>query len=114
MEYRLLLDENVEHEVGHRLEHFGHDVVHVDFIPELGKGTTDESIGQYSLETNRLVVTYDDDFVLELDTDAYRAVLYVPEWDMTPVDIANSIHAMAEHYPQSEVVGIERVSTAWL
>lgn len=94
--YRLLLDEHVEHEVDHRLEHFGHDVVHVDFVPEMEKGTTDVSIERYSIETDQFVVTYDD-FVLELDTDAHRAVLYVPEWDMTPIDVAACIHAMAEH-----------------
>jgi len=38
MAYRLLLDENVEHEVHHRLENLGHDVEHVEFAGELGKG----------------------------------------------------------------------------
>ena len=41
MVYRLILDENVEHEVFHRLDNYGHDVEHVDFVPELGKGTAD-------------------------------------------------------------------------
>jgi len=41
MGYRLLLDENVEHEVGHRIEHHGHDVVYVDFVAELKKGSDD-------------------------------------------------------------------------
>ena len=48
MAYRLLLDENVESEVLHRLENYGHDVVHIDFAPELGKGTADSSIAEYS------------------------------------------------------------------
>ena len=39
MVYRLILNENVEHEVFHRLDNYGHDVEHVDFVPELGKGT---------------------------------------------------------------------------
>jgi hypothetical protein len=38
MAYRLILDENVERDVFHRLENYGHDVEHVDFVPELGKG----------------------------------------------------------------------------
>lgn len=38
MGYRLILDENVEHEVFHRLDNYGHDVEHVDFVTELGKG----------------------------------------------------------------------------
>ena len=44
MAYRLILDENVEHEVFHRLENYGHDVEHVDFVPDLGKGTADHPI----------------------------------------------------------------------
>lgn len=47
MAYRLLLDENVEHEVHHRLENYGHDVAHVNFVAELGTGTDDGSIAQY-------------------------------------------------------------------
>ena len=74
MVYRLILDENVEHDVLHRLDNYGHDVEHVDFVPSLGKGTKDHPIAQYSLETDRLIVTYDDDFVLEIDEDDYRAV----------------------------------------
>jgi predicted nuclease with TOPRIM domain len=38
MAYRLILDENVEHEVLHRLENYGHDVEHVDFVLEVGEG----------------------------------------------------------------------------
>jgi hypothetical protein len=39
--YRLLLDENIEHEVLHRLENYGHDVQHIDFVLSLGKGIED-------------------------------------------------------------------------
>jgi predicted nuclease of predicted toxin-antitoxin system len=77
MPYRLVLDENVEHDVYHRLENYGHDVEHVDFVPELGKGANDDPIAQYSLNTDRAIVTYDDDFILDIDQDEYRAVLYV-------------------------------------
>lgn len=37
MAYRLVLDENVEHDVLHRLENYGHDVEHGDSVPSLGK-----------------------------------------------------------------------------
>jgi hypothetical protein len=53
MAYRLVLDENVEHEVCHRPENYGHDVEHVDSIPELGKEADDTSIARYSRETER-------------------------------------------------------------
>lgn len=69
MAYRLLLDENVEYEVFHRLENYGHDVVHVDFVADLGKGTDDLSIAQFSRDTDRIIVTDDDDFVLSVDEE---------------------------------------------
>jgi hypothetical protein len=37
MAYRLVLDENVEHEVRHRLQNYGHDAVHVEEVSDLGK-----------------------------------------------------------------------------
>ena len=37
--YRLLLDENIEHEVLDRLVDAGHDVEHVDTVTYLGKGS---------------------------------------------------------------------------
>lgn len=48
MAYRLILDENVEHEVFHRLENYGHDVEHVDFVTEFEEGTADHPIARYS------------------------------------------------------------------
>ncbi|ELY51682.1 DUF5615 family PIN-like protein [Natronolimnohabitans innermongolicus] len=114
MAYRLLLDENVEQEIGFRLKNYGHDVEHVDFVPELGKGVDDTQIADYSHSTDRLILTYDDDFVLEFDDDDYRAVLYVPDLSMPPADVADIVHEMSVHYPQPQVHGLERVSTEWL
>ena len=114
MSYRLLLDENVEHEMGFRLENYGHDVEHVDFVPELGKGVEDERIADYSRSTDRLILTYDDDFVLEFDEESYRGVLYIPELAMHPADVADIVHQMSKDYPQSQVRGVERISSAWL
>lgn len=49
MTYRLVLDENIEHEVLHRLKNYGHDAEHVDYEPSLGKGIGDTSIAEYPL-----------------------------------------------------------------
>jgi hypothetical protein len=76
MGYRLLLDENVEREVGHRPEHYGHDVVHVDFVSELGKGSDDGSLTSYTRPEDRILLTYDDDFVLSLDESDFRTAFY--------------------------------------
>lgn len=114
MAYRLLLDENVEHEVGHRLQNYGHNSEHVDFVSELGKGTEDQAIGNYTLDEDRVLLTYDDDFVLDVSEEAYRAVLYVPDASL-PVDtVADIVDAVASQYPQDELDGVEYVGPEWL
>lgn len=114
MVYRLILDENVEHEVFHRLDNYGHDVEHVDSVPELGKGTADYSITQYSLDTDRVIVTYDDDFVLEADEDDYRAVLYFSDASLPVEQVADVIHTVSKAYSQEELRGLEYVGDEWL
>jgi len=114
MAYRLLLDENVEHELLHRLENYGHDVEHVDVIPELGKGTADDPIAHYSQETDRVIVTYDDDFVLEVDETEYRGVLYVTDSTLSVAQVADIIHTVSQVYPQSNIHGLEYIGPEWL
>jgi len=114
MAYRLILDENVEHEVFHRLENYGHDVEHVDFVPELGKGTADHPIAQYSFDTDRVIVTYDDDFVLEVNEEMYRAVLYFDDAMLSVEQAADIVHTVSQNYPQSELQGLEYVGEEWL
>lgn len=91
MAYRLLLDENIEHEVFHRLENYGHEAEHVDFVPTLGKGAADTSIGEYSNEEDRAIVTYDDDFVTEVDVDRADAS------DSTPASRPFTLPVFAPH-----------------
>jgi len=114
MVYRLILDENVEHEVCHRLENYGHNVEHIDFVPKLGKGTADHPIAQYSLDTNRVIVTYDDDFVLVVDDGLYRAVLYFDDAVLSAKQVAEIIHTVSQNYPQKELQGLEYVGEEWL
>jgi predicted nuclease of predicted toxin-antitoxin system len=114
MVYRLILDENVEHEVYHRLDNYGHDVQHVDFVPELGKGIGDHPIAQYSLDTNRTIVTYDDDFVLEVDEGTYRAVLYFDDATLSVDQVADIVHVVSQNYPQEELQGVEYLGEEWL
>jgi predicted nuclease of predicted toxin-antitoxin system len=114
MAYDLILDENVEHEVYYRLENYGHNVEHVDFVPELGKGISDHPIAQYSRETDRVIVTYDDDFVLKLTGDDYQGVLYVQDASLSVGTVADLIDNVATHYPQTEITGVEYIGEEWL
>lgn len=104
MTYRLLLDENVEHELVNRLSADGHDVIHVDGVAALGKGTADAEIARYSRETGRLVVTYDDDFVLGLDESAARGVLYVADSTLGGSELASANNRMSAQFPSRRCV----------
>lgn len=97
-----------------RLDNYGHDVEHVDFVSKLGKGVTDDHIAQHSLSEERLIVTYDDDFVLDFEPADYQAVLYLPDLSLSPSIIADAIHAMSTCYDQSAISGVEPVSSEWL
>jgi len=55
---------------------------------------------------DRLLLTYDDDFVLELDNPKYRAVLYVNDATIPSGTIADAVHLMAKQFPQEEVDGV--------
>lgn len=114
MPYRLLLDENLENDISGRLEDDGHDVVHVDSVPDLGKGTDDESIAAYSTETDRLIVTYDDDFVLDYDGSEYRGVIYVADSTLSAREVAEIVHAMSGAIPHEQFQGLEYASESWL
>lgn len=114
MPYRLLLDENVEHEVYHRLENLGHDVEHVELVDRLGQGVTDDAVAQYSLDTGRRILTYDDDFWTALERDQFAGVLYVEDQSIPPTDVADIVHAMARHYPVDELPAVQYAGREWL
>lgn len=112
--YRLLLDEGVEDEVTRRLAAMGHDVEHVASVSRLGKGSTDADVGVYSIETDRFVVTYDDDVVLELEPTDYRAVLYFDDASTSAEQVAAIVDAMSELYPPDEFEGLVGMGRDWL
>lgn len=112
--YRLILDESVEHQVLHRLENAGHDVEHVEFVPELGKGVSDTVVAEYSLTEDRFVVTYDDDFVTDFAEDDYRATLFFADETIPAADVADAIDNMSVVYPPDEITGLVTVGREWL
>ena len=71
-------------------------------MSELGKGAADHPIARYSL-ADRVIVTYDDDFVLEVDEELYRAVLYFDDATLSVKQVADIIQAVSQNYPQAEL-----------
>ncbi|QLH80544.1 DUF5615 family PIN-like protein [Halosimplex pelagicum] len=114
MGYRLLLDENIENGATDRLTASGHDTEHVDSIPELGKGASDADLARYSVETDRTIVTYDDDFVARFSPGEYHAVLFFEDESVSVTELVAIVDAMAEVYPHEEVEGLQKTGREWL
>jgi len=112
MSLRLVLDENVENEFVDRLNGAGHDAMHVDQVDVLGKGTGDAAIAAFSRETDRIVLTYDSDFVLE--DIRTRGVLYVPDESLPTATVTEIVGEIARLWSQDDIEGIVHAGTGWL
>ncbi|QPV61877.1 DUF5615 family PIN-like protein [Halosimplex litoreum] len=113
MTYRLLADENVEKAAIRYLRKLGHDVEWIGDVPELGLGATDDDIATYASETNRLVLTQDDDFFTAIDLDRIPGVLFQRDQTLSSSEVGDAVHEMAEYLDQSDVT-LEYVSWNWL
>jgi len=111
---RFLLDENFEHEILHRLRHYGHEVVHVDRSDELDKGDADTELAAFSRDREFVIVTYDDDFRDDFTDDEYHAVLFVPDQTLAAETVADALHEISTYYPQDELDGFLTVGKSWL
>jgi predicted nuclease of predicted toxin-antitoxin system len=114
MSLSLLLDEMVEHEVMHRLETFGHNVEHVDFHNKLGKGDSDRTLAEYSLDAERIVVTYDPDWVETLSENEFHCVILLENEWLSAGEVAQIVHNISETYPESEFRGLQKAGKNWL
>jgi predicted nuclease of predicted toxin-antitoxin system len=111
---RLLLDENLEHEVYHRLVNFEHDVVHVEVSDGLAKGLSDSDIAATSLNESRVIVTYDDDFRTDFSTSDYHAVLLVGDQELSARKVADIVHEVSRYYDTDDLSGVTTVGRSWL
>ena len=111
---RFLLDENLEHEVFHRLEDHGHEVLHVDLSDRLSKGTSDSDLAAVSREHRFVIVTYDDDFRDDFSESEYHAVLYIPDQTLSAGTIADVLQEISTYYRQNELQGFMTVGRSWL
>lgn len=111
---RFLLDENMEHEVYHRLESDGHDILHVEISDELATGDTDESLAAVSQSGDWIIVTYDDDFRDDFDETDYRAVLYFVDQTLSAKTIAEVLETISTYYEQDELRRFLTVGRSWM
>ncbi|MFB6308007.1 MAG: DUF5615 family PIN-like protein [Haloarculaceae archaeon] len=114
MAVRFLLDENMEPRVYQRLEQYGYDVVSVGEVETLGLGAQDGDIANYSKQTERVLLTYDDDFVIEHEASEFHCVVFFEEQSLAATDVADIAHSMATAYPESAFDGYEYGSREWL
>lgn len=61
-----------------------------------------------------MVVTWDGDFLDELDEDEYRATIYFEDATLSAYTVAEIVNNMSRIYPQSQIRGIEKVGRSWL
>jgi hypothetical protein len=80
----------------------------------LGRELTTAPLRTTLRETNRIIVTYDDDFALEMADKDYRGAFYIHDDSLPVQTVADIIHAISKQYPQSEVIGLEYVGEDWL
>lgn len=113
MGYRLLADENVERATIHYLRKLDHDVEWIGDVRELGLGTDDTVIAEYACDTDRLILTQDDDFFTTLDTDRTAGVLFQKDETLSAREVGDVIHEISQYVDQSTVT-LEYVSRNWL
>jgi len=113
MGYRILADENVERATINYLRKLGHDVEWIGDTEELGLGADDGSIATYGRETNRLILTQDDDFFTQLDIGDTAGILFQKDQTLSAQEVGDIVHEVSEYIDQSEVT-LEYVSRNWL
>lgn len=113
MGYRIVADEHIELATRRYLRTLGHDVEWIGDVRELGISSTDEAIAAYSLAEDRLVLTQDNDFFLELNLSDCAGVLFQRDQSLSSRAVGDIIDEMSRHIPQKAVT-LEYVSREWL
>jgi len=113
MGYRIVADEHIELPTRRYLRKLGHDVEWIGDVRELGLSSSDEEIASYSLAEDRLVLTQDDDFFLELDLSDCAGILFQRDQSLSAREIGDVVDEMSRYIQQSEV-RLEYVSREWL
>lgn len=89
----------------------------LDEMTETGLAEYCRKLGHDVERENRILVTYDDDFLAGHDTLDRIGVLFQADDRTPPFETANIIDAIADHVDQRQVTESEtpfHLSTAWL
>jgi predicted nuclease of predicted toxin-antitoxin system len=113
MRYRLLCDENIEQATVNYLRKLGHDVERVPEVSALNEGDPDERLAEYSRETDRLVLTQDDDFLTDIDPTDTAGVLAQRDQELSARQVGDIVEEMATYISQDQVT-VEYVTEQWL
>lgn len=114
MSVTLLLDQNIEHEVLHRLRKYGHEAEHINFHQTLQRGDSDTDLSHYSLEHEVLIVTYDDDFAEKIPESEYWGVLLISDDTWSAKQVADTVHQILDLYDESSLSRFNLVGREWL
>lgn len=117
MSFRLLLDEMTEAGLADYLRKMGHDVERVVECPALGPGSHDRDVVAYAERDDRLLVTYDDDFLVDHDALDRIGVLFQAEGRMPAFETANVINEIATQVDQNAIAAYDEpyhLSERWL
>jgi predicted nuclease of predicted toxin-antitoxin system len=113
MRYRILADENIEQATVNYLRKLGHDVERVPEVSALNEGDPDERLAEYSRDTDRLLLTQDDDFFTEIDPTATAGVLAQRNQELSARQVGDIVEEMATYISQEQVT-VEYVTEQWL
>jgi len=113
MGYRVLADENVERATINYLRKLDHDVAWIADVSELGLGADDASIAAYARETDRLVLTQDDDFLTDFQVDEDPGILFQRDQTLSAREVGDVVHELSRYVEQYEIT-LEYVSRNWL
>jgi hypothetical protein len=101
---RFLLDEDTERRLADLLARDGHDVERVVEVDALGGGADDlNGVLPYAKRTDRIVLTYDDDFTA-YDREAHAGVFYCPDQRRSTFELYRIVSAVADAYPSREAM----------
>lgn len=67
----------------------------------------------YGCETNRLVLTQDDDFLTQMDVEDTTGILFQMDQTLSAREVGDIVHELSEYLDQADVT-LEYVSRNWL